>query len=87
MELFSEYLKTIRFTSELKEKCRINLLEIDDISVLKDNQNENFKLHLKISIEYDKLYDKIYIGPWFNVCKEYRQMFTVLSFLKESIGY
>lgn len=84
MEKLLDYVKKINFNNELLKSCNINLLTIDDIKVFKDFKDD-WRTQIKISIEYDILYDKLYIGPYYAVPNDYKKMFLVLSFFKVEI--
>lgn len=84
MEEILSCVKKLTFNSELLEKCNINLLTVDEINLLKDLKS-NWKMQIKITIEYDILYDKLYIGPYYQVPDDYKRMFLVLSLFKVSL--
>lgn len=81
MEELLNYIKKITVNEELLKQCKIYLITAKDVKLLKDFK-EDLQLKLKISIEYDVLYDKLYTGKWSDVADELRQMFLILSFLK-----
>lgn len=81
MEELLKYVNRIEISEDLLEKCNVQLIKADDIKLLKCN-NEKFDLKLKIAIEYEVFYDKLYIGKWSDVVEELRQLFLKLSFLK-----
>lgn len=81
MEELIEFINKIPISEELLLKSGIVLLKIEDIALIKKNE-ENFKLRVKINVEHEVFYDKIYTGPYKDVRSELREMFMVLSFLK-----
>lgn len=71
--------KKLKVDADLLKFCKVQLLSREDI--LNFNAKDDLRV-LKINIEYDLAYDKLYIGLWNEVPEEYRRMFLVLSFLK-----
>lgn len=69
----------LNLNKDLFEFCKVQLLTCEDILKL---NTKDWRLKLKINIEYDLAYDKLYIGKWNEINEEYRRMFLVLSFLK-----
>lgn len=69
----------LKVDADLLKFCKVQLLSREDI--LNFNAKDDLRV-LKINIEYDLAYDKLYIGLWNEVPEEYRRMFLVLSFLK-----
>jgi hypothetical protein len=80
MENLIRLIDKLSLDQQLLTFCKIQLLSYEDIANFK-NSND-WRLDLKINIEYDLAYDKLYIGQWNEVPEEYRRMFQVLSFLK-----
>lgn len=81
MEEILEYVPRLSIDSDLLTKCNINTLNADEIKLLKELKDD-WKIQLKISIEYEILYDKLYIGPYYKVPECYKKMFLLLSFFK-----
>ena len=70
----------LKIDEELIKFCKIHLLTCEEIKSLRENQD--WRLEVKINIEYDLAYDKLYLGSWNAVPEEHRRMFQILSFLK-----
>lgn len=81
MEELLDYVNKIKLDSEFLSTCKVNLLTVEDIELLKAFKDD-IKLKLKISIEHEVLHDKIYTGCWSDVEDNLRKMFLILSFLK-----
>jgi hypothetical protein len=62
------------------KSCNLQLLSFEEITNYKNCSD--WKLDLKVNLEYDLAYEKLYIGQWNQVAEESRRMFQVLSFLK-----
>lgn len=80
MENIVNLIDKLKVDEELLRNCKIQLLSLEDIACIR--KNNNWELELRINIEYDLNYDKLYHGKWSEVPEERRQMFQVLSFLK-----
>jgi len=80
MEDFLNLVDKLKVDEKLFNVCNIQLLSCDDLVNLKGNID--WQLELKINIEYDLSYDKLYHGAWSDVPEERRRIFQVLSFLK-----
>lgn len=70
----------LKLDENLLKHCKIQLLSLEEIVNLKTKIS--WPLEVKINIEYDLNYDKLYHGPWNFVPVQQRRMFQVLSFLK-----
>jgi len=81
MEEILSSLKNLEFDTELLPKCNIVLLKDSDINSLKELKDD-FKLQMKLSIQYDELYDRMHIGLYYEVPEDYKRMFMVLSLFK-----
>lgn len=81
MEELLVYVNKIEIEHELLLKCKVNLISVEDIKLLKEFKDD-FKLKLKISIEHEILHDKIYTGKYSDVEDDLRKMFLIMSFLK-----
>lgn len=80
MENIVNLIDRLEIDQNLLTFCKVQLLSFEDLLSLKTNTD--WRLKLKINIEYDLAYDKLYIGQWNEVPEEHRRMFIVLSFLK-----
>ena len=80
MENIINLIDKLKVDEDLLKCCKVQLLSCEDIASLKINSS--WLLELKINIEYDLNYDKLYHGSWNNVPEKRRRMFQVLSFLK-----
>jgi hypothetical protein len=67
---------------ELFQQCQCRLVTRDLINDLKNGKEIN---ELKIDVEYDLIYQRLYIGKWDEVPENYREMFVILSILKSHI--
>lgn len=80
MESVVRLIDKLKIDNSLIKFCRNQLLTVEDVVSLKSKLD--WRIKLKINIEYDLSYDKLYLGPWSQVPEEHRRMFQVLSFLK-----
>lgn len=80
METFAQLIDQLPVSCEVIKFCKIQLLSYEEIADFKNNTD--WKTELKVNIEYDLAYEKLYIGQWNQVPEEHRRMFQVLSFLK-----
>lgn len=80
MESIKNLVENLEITEELIKLCKVQLLTCEDIATLK--ASEDWRLELKVNIEYDLAYDKLYIGQWNQVPEECRKWFQVLTCLK-----
>lgn len=80
MELIENLVEKLEISEELIKLCKVQLLTCGDIATLK--AREDWRLELRVNIEYDLSYDKLYFGQWNQVPEECRKWFQVLSCLK-----
>lgn len=80
MENIVNLITKLKFDESLIKFCKVILLSPLDIARLK--VEDDWQLELKINIEFDLAYDKLYYGVWTEVPEEFRRMFQILSFLK-----
>lgn len=80
MEKIVQLIEKLRLDPQVHTFCNIQLLSHEEIANFK--KFRDWRLELKINIEYDLAYDKLYVGQWNKVPEEFRRMFQVLSFLK-----
>lgn len=85
MEELISYQEKISVDHQLLKTCNINVLSIEDFNVFKCSKTFEWKLQLKLNIEYDFLYDRLYIGKYDQVPDHLKEMFLLLSFLKVSL--
>ncbi|KAG5683742.1 hypothetical protein PVAND_013007 [Polypedilum vanderplanki] len=81
MEELISYITKIFPSEDLIKSCRMQVMTIEDFKVFQ-NLKDDWHISLKISIEYDILYDKLYIGSYSDVPDDYKKMFLILSFYK-----
>ena len=81
MERIVELVQKLEISPDLFKLCRCQLVSHSNIQEIKLGK-ENHKCAIKINLEYEFIYDKLYIGQWNQVPKHYRAMFLNLSFLK-----
>lgn len=81
MEEILKLKEKFKLDENLLTFCKVQALNKDDIEKSLSNQHD-WRLRLKINIEYDLAYDRLYIGQWNQVPEEYRRLFLILSFLK-----
>lgn len=72
-------IQKLQVESELLKQCQCRLVTLDLINDIKSGKEIN---KLKIDVEYDLIYQKLYIGKWHEVPEIYREMFVILSILK-----
>lgn len=80
MENIINLITKLKIDESLFRFCKVQLLSDISKSLLK--VEDDWQLELKINIEFDLAYDKLYLGSWNETPKEWRKMFQVLSFLK-----
>lgn len=80
MENVVKLIDKVKLDNNLIRFCKNQLLTSEDVDSLKSR--EDWLTGLKINIEYDLSYDKLYQGAWSEVPEEHRRMFQLLSFLK-----
>lgn len=81
MEKIVKLVKNLEISPELFNLCRCQLVNYSSIQEIKLGK-ENHKCTIKLNLEYEFIYDKLYIGQWNQVPEYYRAMFLNLSFLK-----
>lgn len=81
MERIVKLVENLEISQELFKLCRCQLVSHSNIQEIKLGK-ENHKCIIKINLEYEFMYDKLYIGQWNQVPEYYRAMFLNLSFLK-----
>lgn len=69
---------------QLFKDCNCKLVTINTINDIKSGKFDSNKL--KISVEYDLIYQKLYIGPYHEVPDKFRKLFVILSILKSFIA-
>jgi hypothetical protein len=84
MEELLDFVSKVQPSEDLIKACRMHVMTVDDFRVFNELKDD-WRLHLKISIEYDVLYDKLYIGSYNSVPDDFKRMFLTLSFYKVSI--
>jgi hypothetical protein len=84
MEDLLSYVNKIEVDENLIKSCHLHLMTLQDFRSFIE-MKDDWRLHLKISIEYDVLYDKLYIGSYSDVPDDYKRMFLILSFLKVKV--
>lgn len=84
MENILTLVRKLPLDKNLFKLCKIQLLTIEELGSLQTESfiQSDWRLELRILIEYDLAYDKLYQGSWNEVPEEYRRMFQVLTFLK-----
>lgn len=80
MENIIHLITKLKVDESLLQSCKIQLITLSDIARLK--VEDDWKLELKINIEFDLAYDKLYLGAWNEVPEDFRRIFQVLSLLK-----
>jgi hypothetical protein len=75
-------IQKLQVDSELFQQCQCRLVTRQLINDLKNGKEIN---ELKIDVEYDMIYQRLYIGKWDEVPENYREMFVILSILKSHI--
>lgn len=81
MEKIVKLVQNLEISPNLFKLCRCQLINHSNIQEIKLGK-ENHKCTIKINLEYEFIYDKLYIGQWNQVPEYYRSMFLNLSFLK-----
>lgn len=81
-----EIINRLQVNSEIEQlfkDCNCKLVTINTISDIKSGKFDSARL--KISVEYDLVYQKLYIGPYSGVPEKFRKLFVILSILKSFI--
>lgn len=81
MEKIVQLVQNLQISPELFNLCRCQLVNHSSIQEIKLGK-ENHKCTIKLNLEYEFIYDKLYIGQWSQVPEYYRTMFLNLSFFK-----
>lgn len=81
MENLKNLLQNFVVSPDLFKICHCQLISHSNIQEIKLGK-ENYKCVIKINLEYEFIYDKLYIGQWNQVPEYYRAMFLNLTFLK-----
>lgn len=79
MEKITKLIEKLKIDSCLFKACKVQLLTIEE---LKSFAECDCRFEIKINIEYDLAYDRLYQGSWNEVPEENRRLFQVLTFLK-----